>query len=143
MKLMQIIAAFFTGTLLTLAIVAFTKTVKNEDGYTIEHERDIEKAEPGSHNGGGMTTAYSFFSKVSDLKLVFRKRVLRPGSSIGYHLQKEDEIYYIADGQGELTMNGKKIPVTAGDAILTRGGNSHGLKPVDNDSLTVIINYDK
>ena len=143
MKLMPVIAAFFTGILLTLAIVAFTKTVKSEDGYIIEHEGEIKKEEPGSHNGGGLTTAYSFFSKVSDLKLVFRKRVLRPGSSIGYHLQKEDEIYYIADGKGELTMNGKKIPVKPGDAILTRGGNSHGLKPVGNDSLIVIINYNK
>jgi mannose-6-phosphate isomerase-like protein (cupin superfamily) len=69
--------------------------------------------------------------------------VLRPGSSIGYHLQEKDEIYYIADGHGELTMNGTEIPVSAGDAILTRAGNSHGLKPIGNDSLTVIINYNK
>ena len=40
-------------------------------------------------------------------------------------------------------MNGKKINVTAGDAILTRPGNSHGLKLVGNDSLTLIINYNK
>jgi len=143
MKLMPFIATFFTGVLLTLAIVAFTKTVNFGDGYIIEHEKEIAKVEPGSHNGGGLTSAYSFFTKAPDLKLIFRKRVLRPGSSIGYHLQKEDEIYYIAEGHGELTMNGEKIAVRAGDAILTRGGNSHGLKPVDNDSLTVIINYNK
>jgi mannose-6-phosphate isomerase-like protein (cupin superfamily) len=143
MKLMAFITPFFTGVLLTLAIVAFTKTINTEDGYIIEHEKEIGTEEPGSHNGGGLTTAYSFFTKAADLKLIFRKRVLRPGSSIGYHLQKEDEIYYIAEGHGELTMNGKKIAVRAGDAILTRGGNSHGLKPVNNDSLTVIINYNK
>lgn len=143
MKPMPVIASFFTGIFLTLAIVAFTKTRQDDEGYIIEHEKDIAKQEPGSHNGGGLTTAYSFFSKVADLKLVFRKRTLYPGSSIGYHLQKEDEIYYIAKGHGELTMNGKKILVNEGDAILTRGGNSHGLKPVGNDSLTVIINYNK
>ena len=141
MKSMRVIAPFFTGVLLTLAVIAFTRT--NVEGYIIEHEKEIAKEEPGSHNGGGLTTAYSFFSKISDLKLIFRKRILRPGSSIGYHLQKEDEIYYIAGGHGELTMNGKKILVSAGDAILTRGGNSHGLKPLGNDSLTVIINYNK
>jgi len=143
MKFPKIIASFFTGVLLTLAIVAFTKTRNNDDGYIIEHESNIAKQEPGSHNGGGTTTAYSFFSKAADLKLIFRKRVLHPGSSIGYHLQKEDEIYYIVSGHGELTMNGKIIPVNAGDAILTRPGNSHGLKPVGNDSLVVIINYNK
>jgi mannose-6-phosphate isomerase-like protein (cupin superfamily) len=137
------LAWFFTGVLVTLTVVAFTRAHKNERDYIIEHEKEIAKEEPGSHNGGGLSTAYSFFSKAGDLKLVFRKRVLRAGSSIGYHLQKEDEIYYIAAGRGELTMNGKQIPVTAGDAILTRSGNWHGLKPVDDDSLTVIINYNK
>jgi mannose-6-phosphate isomerase-like protein (cupin superfamily) len=137
------LASFFTGVLVMFAVVAFTKTHKDQGDYIIEHEKDIAKEEPGSHNGGGLSTAYSFFSKVNDFKLVFRKRVLRPGSSIGYHLQQDDEIYYIAAGHGELTMNGKQIPVAAGDAILTRSGNWHGLKPVGSDSLTVIINYNK
>jgi mannose-6-phosphate isomerase-like protein (cupin superfamily) len=75
--------------------------------------------------------------------LIFRKRILRPGSSIGYHLREKDEIYYIVSGRGELTLNGKAIVVNAGDAILTRASNSHRLKPIDNDSLVVIINYNK
>ena len=143
MKSPKIIASFFTGVFLTLAIVAFTKTHTKDEGYIIEHEKQISKQEQGPHDGGGMTTAFPFFSQVQDLKLVFRKRILRPGSSIGYHLQEKDEIYYIVQGNGELTMNGKKINVSAGDAILTRPGNSHGLKPVGNDSLTLIINYNK
>ena len=42
-----------------------------------------------------------------------------------------------------MTVNGKTFPVTAGDAVLTRPGNSHGLKPTGNDSVTLIINYIK
>ena len=42
--------------------------------------------QPGPHNGTGETTAYSFFDKVRDLPLVFRKRALHPGASIGYQL---------------------------------------------------------
>src|SRR5215211_7838477 len=64
--------------------------------YILEHEKDIAKKEPSPHNGKGMSTGYSFFANAGGLKLAFRKRVLKPGSSIGYHLQKEDEIYYIA-----------------------------------------------
>jgi hypothetical protein len=64
MKVLPVIASFFTGILLTSAIVAFTKTHQNNDGYTIEHEKEIAKQEQGSHNGGGLTTAYSFFSKI-------------------------------------------------------------------------------
>jgi mannose-6-phosphate isomerase-like protein (cupin superfamily) len=143
MKSWKISVSFFAGILLALSIVAFTDKHKTGEGYIIEHEMEIAKQEQGPHKGGGVTTAYPFFSKVADLQLVFRKRTLYPGSSIGYHLQQKDEIYYILSGHGELTMNGKKILVKCGDAILTRAGNSHGLKPVGKDSLTIIINYNK
>lgn len=139
MKRIPLLVSFFCGVLVTLATVSFSKS--NNEGYVVEREKDIAKQEPGSHNGGGLTTAYSFFSKLTDLQLVFRKRVLRPGSSIGYHLQEKDEIYYILEGEGEMSMNGKIFPVKAGDAVLTRPGNSHGLKPTGNDSLTILINY--
>ena len=84
---------------------------------------------------------YSFFAKANNLKMTFRKRVLRPGSAIGYHLQKEDEVYYIVSGSGEMQMNGKTFPVKAGDAILTRAGSSHGLKQTAKDDLVIIIAY--
>ena len=143
MKWLPVITSFFCGVLLTITVVGFTRSGGSDEGYILEREKDIAKEEPGSHNGGGLTTGYSFFSKLEDLKWVLRKRTLRPGSSIGYHLQKTDEIYYIVGGRGEMTVNGKTFPVTAGDAVLTRPGNSHGLKPTGNDSVTLIINYIK
>ena len=75
--------------------------------------------------------------------MAFRKRILHPGSAIGYHLQKEQEIYYILAGNGILTMNGKDIAVSTGDGILTKPGSSHGLKPAGNNDLTVLIVYEK
>src|ERR1700740_720904 len=121
-----------------LSASAFSQTTQP---CIIEHEKDIAKNEPGTHNGGGSTVGYSFFAKADGLKMVFRKRVLHPGSAIGYHLQNEDEIYYVISGTGEMQMNGKSFPVKAGDAILTRPGSSHGLKQTGNDNLVVIINY--
>lgn len=111
--------------------------------YLLESEKNISVQEPGTHGGGGITTGYNFFSKTQDLKLVFKKRVLKPGSGIGYHIQKEDEIYYIVDGEGEMEMNGSSFSVKAGDAILTRPGSSHGLKVTGDRDLTIIINYEK
>jgi len=140
MKTLPIITAFLTGICLTLALIAFTR-IKEDSGYILDKEKEIAIEQPGPHDGGGKTTAYPFFSKAPGLELAFRKRTLRKGSSIGYHLQKEDEIYYIVAGTGEMTVNGKSFPVSAGDAILTRPGNYHGLKPAANDSLTLIINY--
>lgn len=124
-----------------MATVFFSAAQTKQKGYVLEHEAAIRHEEPGSHDGGGKTAAYPYFAKVPGLKVAFRKRVLYPGSSIGYHLQEKEEIYYIVQGHGEMTMNGKTFPVSAGDAVLTLPGNRHGLKPSGSDSLSVIINY--
>ncbi len=112
-------------------------------GYIVEHDADVQKAEPGTHNGGGQTVGYSFFAKAPKLALVFRKRALQPGSGIGYHEQKEDEIYYILSGRGLMTVDGKSFEVNAGTAVLTRPGSSHGLKQVGAEDLVILLNYEQ
>src|SRR4028119_912257 len=97
---MKKIALFTVGfSLLTFVlVVSFVFGRRYQQGYILEHEKDIAKEQKPPHDGVGMSTAYSFFSKAPGLKLAFRKRVLKPGSSIGYHLQEEDEIYYMLSG---------------------------------------------
>ncbi|MDB5024463.1 MAG: cupin protein [Mucilaginibacter sp.] len=129
----------FLGIVIT--VFSFPAFSQSKPPYLLEHESDIAKNEPGTHNGGGNTTGYSFFSKAEGLKMVFRKRVLHPGSAIGYHLQKEDEVYYIVSGTGEMQMNGQSFTVKAGDAILTRPGSAHSLTQTGNNDLAVIIAY--
>ena len=111
-------------------------------GYVIETDREVAKDEPGTHNGGGQTVGYSFFKNVPNLKLVFRKRALKPGSGIGLHEQKEDEIYYVLSGRGQMTLDGKTVDVTPGTAVLTRTGSSHSLKQVGSEDLVIMINYE-
>jgi mannose-6-phosphate isomerase-like protein (cupin superfamily) len=122
-------------------VVSFVFGRRYQQGYVLEHEKDIAQEQPPPHDGVGMSTAYSFFANAPGLKLAFRKRVLKPGSAIGYHLQKEDEIYYMLSGTGMMKMNGDSFAVKAGDAVLTRPGSSHGLQQTGTDSLVVIINY--
>lgn len=112
-------------------------------GYIVEHDAEVSAAEPGTHNGGGQTVGYSFFKKAPGLKLVFRKRALKPGSGIGYHEQKEDEIYYVLSGRGVMTIDGKSFDVTPGTAVLTRPGSSHGLMQAGTDDLVILINYEQ
>lgn len=112
-------------------------------GYIIETDAQVAGAEPGPHSGGGSTVGYSFFRTTPGLKLVFRKRALKPGSGIGYHEQKEDEIYYVLSGRGQMTLDGKTVDVGPGTAILTRTGSSHGLKQVGTDDLVILINYEQ
>ena len=113
------------------------------EGYILEHDADVAKTGAAPHQGPGRSTGYSFFEKAAGFKQVFRKRVLHPGAAIGYHPQKEDEIYYILSGAGVMQMNGKEFPVKPGDAILTRPGSSHGLRQTGKDDLALIIAYEK
>jgi mannose-6-phosphate isomerase-like protein (cupin superfamily) len=112
-----------------------------DHGSLIEHDADVSKREPGTHNGGGDTTGYSFFRQASNPALIFRKRALHPGSGIGLHKQEVDEVYYVVSGTGDLTLDGEKHGVSAGTAILTRPGSSHSLKQTGADDLVIIIAY--
>jgi mannose-6-phosphate isomerase-like protein (cupin superfamily) len=111
-------------------------------GYVVETDAQVAKEEPGTHNGGGQTVGYSFFKDVPKLKLVFRKRALKPGSGIGLHEQKEDEIYYVLSGTGVMTLDGTPVTITPGTAVLTRPGSSHSLKQTGSEDLVVLINYE-
>jgi mannose-6-phosphate isomerase-like protein (cupin superfamily) len=110
-------------------------------GIVIEHDADIARNEPGTHNGGGQTIGYSFFRGVPNLKLVFRKRAFKPGSGVGHHVQKEDEIYYVLSGTGTMVLDGKTVDIKPGTAVLTRPGSSHSLKQTGTEDLVVLINY--
>lgn len=123
--------------------VALQHDAAAAEGYIIERDAEVAQSGSGPHNGGGRSTGYVFFDKVPDFKLSFRKRVLHPGSSIGYHKQETDEVYYIIGGSGKMTINGHEFAVKPGDAILTRTGSSHGLAQTGNSDLTIIITYEK
>jgi quercetin dioxygenase-like cupin family protein len=110
-------------------------------GYVLEQDADVAVNEPGTHDGGGDTIGYSFFRNVPNLELVFRKRAFKPGSAIGYHLQPEDEIYYVLSGRGVMTIDGASFEVGAGTAVLTRSGSSHGLKQTGSEDLVILINH--
>jgi len=111
--------------------------------FILQNDVDVAKEEPGTHKGGGKTIGYNFFADAKNLKTVFRKRTLKSGSSIGYHPQKEDEIYYVISGNGKMKMNGETFPVKPGDAILTRPGSSHSIQPNPGNDLTILIVYER
>lgn len=66
--------------------------------------------------------------------------VLPPGTSIGYHQHNSDEeIYYIMDGAGRITVNEVTWNVRKGDAVPCRLGESHGLYNNSDDILEIFI----
>ncbi|MFT3980309.1 MAG: cupin domain-containing protein [Ferruginibacter sp.] len=127
-------------------IVAALPAAAQQDstaGYYLQSEKQIERKEAGTHNGGGETVAYRFFEKTPGSTLQLTRRILEKGAAIGYHLQKEEEIYYVLSGNGEMNVNGKIFPVKSGDAVLTLPGNSHGIRQTGAEPLVLIINYKK
>ena len=138
---MKTITSILTGILIGAAAVAGAQHAA-KGGYIIERDAEVAKTEPGTHNGGGQTVGYSFFAKAPKMPFVFRKRAMKPGSGIGYHEQKEDEVYYVLSGKGVMTLDDKPVDVGPGTAILTRPGSSHGLKQVGNEDLVIMIAYE-
>ena len=142
-NLMKIIKYLF----ILFFVITSNLTVKAQtvdtSKFILQNDIDVAKYEPGTHNGGGKTIGYNFFADAKNLKTVFRKRTLKSGSSIGYHLQKEDEIYYILSGNGKMKMNGETFAVKPGDAILTRPGSSHSIEPTKGNDLTILIVYER
>src|SRR6476620_11534689 len=143
----HVATAVFTAALVVTGFSAGRSTAVHSqaprlsNGSTIEHDSLVAKNEAGPHNGGGLTTGYSFFTKSKDLPMVFRKRALHPGSSIGHHTQQEAEVYYVLSCQGDLVLDGVHSTVGPGTAILTRTGSSHSIKPLGNKDLVLIITY--
>src|SRR5688500_12872286 len=64
---------------------AAAKLASGERRSYVQAEADLAVTEPGPHAGTGSTTAFPFFADEPGFDLVFRKRALHPGSSIGLH----------------------------------------------------------
>lgn len=115
---------------------------KRSDSYVVD-ESTIAVEQPGPHEGEGRTTAYPFFDDADGFRVVFRKRALHKGATIGLHTNDKDEVYYVLSGRGELTLEGKVSEVGPGDAILTRDGDSHGLRQLGDEDLVILVVFPK
>jgi len=144
---MKLSKSIYYSVLVVLIVFAIQSKAKSQtidtSKFILQNDTDVATEEPGTHNGGGKTIGYNFFANAKNLKTVFRKRTLKSGSAIGYHLQKEDEIYYVISGKGKIKMNGETFAVKPGDAILTRPGSSHSIEPNPGNDLTILIVYEK
>ncbi|MCP4764202.1 MAG: cupin domain-containing protein [archaeon] len=60
---------------------------------------------------------------------------MKPGSHQKFHSHDPEQMYYILEGQGEMTVGGEKNTVTSGDCIYFPGNTIHGLKNTGNRIL--------
>lgn len=65
---------------------------------------------------------------------------MKSNSTIGYHKHSgNEEVYYIIEGDGLMTVDGEKKIVGPGDAVITHSGSSHGLKNIGDTDLRILV----
>jgi mannose-6-phosphate isomerase-like protein (cupin superfamily) len=68
---------------------------------------------------------------------------LDQGVTKGNHIHQEtrplEEVYYLLQGEGMMTVDGDEVPVKAGDAILVPPGANHGILSTGADPLKLVI----
>ena len=126
-----------------LAVAAYaadsSRHVRNR--FFVKRDAEVTRSEPGPHEGIGKTTAYRYFDDVTDARVIFRKRALHKGASIGMHVLTHDEVYYIVSGRGLLTVDDTQREVGPDTAIFMHEGADVGIKQVGDEDLVVIVSY--
>ncbi len=65
---------------------------------------------------------------------------LQPGQHQRIHSHSEsDKIYYVIEGRGMLHIAGEERECTAGDAIIARPGEEHGVKNESEINLVLLV----
>jgi mannose-6-phosphate isomerase-like protein (cupin superfamily) len=109
--------------------------------FFVREDAAVTKVEPPPHDGTGQSTAYRYFDDVTDARVVFRKRALHKGASIGMHVLKHDEVYYVVSGQGELRVDDRRVDIGPDTAIFMHEGADVGIWQKGDEDLVVIIAY--
>ena len=109
--------------------------------FYVRNDAEVSKAEPPPHDGTGASTAYRYFDDVADAKVIFRKRALHKGASIGMHVLSHDEVYYVVSGAGEVRVDDRSVEIGAGAAIFMYEGADVGIWQKGDEDLVIIVAY--
>jgi mannose-6-phosphate isomerase-like protein (cupin superfamily) len=99
--------------------------------------------QPASHSQGDEPVLFgeAFTGKDFAGEWAFVEYVTVPtGSTIPVHLHEQDEeLYFIFQGKGILTLDGQQVEVGAGDLAACRKGSSHGLRNTSDQEIRLIV----
>ena len=134
--------SFIAYTVLMLSACTQTPSAlwERPPAYIVD-EADVVHEEAPPHGKIGMSTAYRISDGAADRTMEFRKRALHPGSAVGLHPIKHDEVYYVLSGQGIITSDGVETPVGPGMAAYLYDGAVVGIRQVGTEPLVILIAY--
>ena len=120
--------------------------------YSKEKEADLMRQFAHVHEGKGvMGVAYFDFGDAAS-PAAFLTYDIPPGGSEGTHVHRlndeklgsYDEYYYIVSGEGQMEIDGRIVPVKAGDHVHTPLDVHHGIENSSTDqNLKVMLTYIK
>ena len=93
---------------------------------------------PGSHatwvaDRMGKTTLYE------SSRLLVGLNAFEPGQSHALHAHPGmDKVYFVTEGEGEFLLEGRELPMRAGDLLVAPEGVPHGVRNTGADRLLVI-----
>jgi mannose-6-phosphate isomerase-like protein (cupin superfamily) len=90
-----------------------------------------------AHGGGAATMLFD--STELEGILFFAYAVLKPGKMIESHIDPYEEIYYLLQGQGIMTVGDDQQQVTAGDAIWLPYGVPHSLENNGGEDCVIVV----
>ena len=64
-----------------------------------------------------------------------------PGGSVPLHVHEQEEVYYIAEGCGEILVNEEKQAVAAGDFVYILPDHSHQLTNTGAERMIMVFCY--
>lgn len=68
------------------------------------------------------------------------EELLPPGAAVGRHYHTEtEELYYILDGAGEMTIDDETCEVSAGDCVLIPRGAVHTLRNTGGAAMRLLL----
>jgi mannose-6-phosphate isomerase-like protein (cupin superfamily) len=101
----------------------------------------VRKDEGPTKPLGTRGTAYRLLTPGSGCDLLeLYVNVLEPGSGPGpYHYHSNaDNIYVVLDGEGDVTVDGRRVPVRPGDALALAPGERHDIENTGTGPLRVL-----
>jgi mannose-6-phosphate isomerase-like protein (cupin superfamily) len=130
-----------TLALLVLLGACASPALAQGPAMVVVHENDMRREEPAPYGASGATTAYRISDAAPNRTLEFRKRTLHVGAAIGLHVIGMDEIYYVVEGEGDVTSDGVTRRLTPGMAAYLYAGANVGIAQVGDTPLTIIVTY--
>ncbi len=89
-------------------------------------------------HGGGLATMLFDSGELQGI-LFFAFALLKPGKVLESHVDPYEEIYYLLQGQGMMTVGDEQQKVSAGDAIWLPYGVPHSLANDGDEDCIIVV----